>query len=133
APALAHRQPFLAIEPVQLLAVHHDALPAQQQVQPPIAKTPALGRQILQSLPQHDVVRSLGGIAVGLRLKPHQPAGPPLRIALLLDRPAHSQSSHPGRQKFFPSISFSLRFSSSSAFSRRASDTSIPPYRERHL
>jgi hypothetical protein len=52
-----------------------------------------------------------------------------------------------GRQKFFSehlfqggrsSIDsansfFSLRFSSSSAFSRRASETSMPPYFDRHL
>ena len=70
-------------------------------------------------------------------LQADQPAGPPLRIALLPDRPAHSQSPRPGRQKFFPSISFSvaasravsassffsLRFSSSSAFSLRASES----------
>jgi hypothetical protein len=54
------------------------------------------------------IVRPLGGISVGLRLQPHHPAGPSLRIAFLLDRPAHSQSSNSGRQKFFPNISFSV-------------------------
>jgi hypothetical protein len=32
AAALAHHQPFLAIEPVELLVVQHDTLPLQQQM-----------------------------------------------------------------------------------------------------
>ena len=78
---------------------------------------------------------------------PDQTAGPPLRVALLCHRPVHGVSPRTGRQKFFPSISrsvetssiysassfFSLAFSSSSAFSLFASDTSMPPYLERHL
>src|SRR3954471_1030593 len=76
-----------------------------------------------------------------------EPTGSPLRVALLPDRPGHSSFPQAGRQKFFPSISFnvdassidsassffSLRFSSSRAFSLRASEISIPPYRDRHL
>jgi hypothetical protein len=77
---LAHRQPFLAIEPVQLLPVQHDTLPAQKQMQAPITEPPAFRSQFLQPMPQGIVIRSLGGIAIGLRLQAHQPAGPPLRI-----------------------------------------------------
>src|SRR3954452_18060119 len=75
-----------------------------------------------------------------------EPTGSPLRVALLPGRPGHSPFPQAGRQKFFPSISstvdassidsassfFSLRFSSSRAFSLRASEISIPPYRDRH-
>jgi hypothetical protein len=50
-------------------------------------------------------------------------AGPPLRVALLPYRPGHSSFPQAGRQKFFPSISFSVEASSidsaSSFFSLR--------------
>ena len=106
-----------------------------------VAEAAALRSKFLQPSPQRVIVRSRRGIAVGLRLQANQVAGPPLRVALLIDRPGHSTSPQAGRQKFFPSISFrvdassivsasnflSLRFSSSSAFSLRASETSIPP------
>ncbi len=79
--------------------------------------------------------------AVRLRLQADQPAGATLRIALLLDSPTHGRSPCAGRQKFFPKASrrvatssiasarsfLSLRFSSSRAFRRRASETSMPP------
>jgi hypothetical protein len=84
---------------------------------------------------------------MSLRMQTDEPIGPPLRLALLLDRPGHSSSPQAGRQKFFPSISFSfeassidsassffsLRFSSSRAFSLRASEISIPPNGTEHL
>ena len=38
-------QPFLAIEPPELFVVHCPSLPAQQPVQPPIAKPPSLAGQ----------------------------------------------------------------------------------------
>lgn len=47
AAALPHHQPFLAIEPVELLPVQHDAFPLQQDVQASIAEPPALRRQCL--------------------------------------------------------------------------------------
>src|SRR5271155_427736 len=76
-------------------------------------------------------------------MQANQPAGATLRVALIPHCPGHSSSLQAGRQKFFPSISFSvdassidsaksflsLRFSSSSAFSLRASEISIPPAR----
>ena len=41
-----------------------------------------------------------------------QPVGATLRITLLSDSPGHSSSPQAGRQKFFPSISFSVDASS---------------------
>jgi hypothetical protein len=95
--ALAHRQPLLLVEPVQLLAVQKDALPFQQNVQPAVTKAPTLRRQRTQSLPQTDVIWAQRGIAISLRLKPHQPTGPTLRITSLSDRPAHSLPPCTGR------------------------------------
>jgi hypothetical protein len=40
--ALADHQPFLAIEPVELLVVQHDALAPQQQLKASIPEPPAL-------------------------------------------------------------------------------------------
>ena len=50
--ALAHRQPFLAIEPVELLPVQHDAFAPQQKVQAPVAEPPSLRSQFPQPLPE---------------------------------------------------------------------------------
>lgn len=80
-------------------------------------------------------------VAVDLRRDANELAGSPLRVVLLIDCPAHGRLPRGGRQKFFLSISFnvalsmtssassffSLRFSSSSAFRRLASEISRPP------
>jgi hypothetical protein len=42
-PLASHLQPFLAVEPSQLLVVHDDALALEQDVQPPIAEPSANG------------------------------------------------------------------------------------------
>ena len=108
----AHRQPLLPIEAEELLVVQGEALPSQQDEQAPIAQATALAGQAAQAYP-HDRIVTMGrGVAVRLRLQADQPAGATLRIALLLDGPAHGCSSCAGRQKFFPSASRSVATSS---------------------
>lgn len=132
---------FLTIQPQQLLVVHGDPLPRQQDAEPPVAEAPALAGTVAQ--PLTDLGR------VGLRLPPHglrvdrdQPAGPPLREALLRHQAQRGGPACRRRSLFFLSRSlsadtssidsassyFSRLFSSSSDFSRLASDGDIPPY-----
>ena len=59
AAAPAHLQPFLAVEPAELLVVHDDAFAAEQDVQPPIAEPPAKWRPARAAAPA----------------PPHRPAG----------------------------------------------------------
>src|SRR5579859_1616801 len=147
ATAPAHRQPFLPVDAEQSFVVQPDPFPRQQDVQATIAKPSPLRRQFAQSLADRAVVRSARTVAVGLRVQADQSTRTALRVALLVNRPAHGLPPQARRQKFFPSISrsvatssidsassfFSFRFSSSRPFSLRASDTSMPPYFVRHL
>jgi len=55
-PSCANRQPFLAVDPLGLLAVDHDAVPAKQDVQSPVAEPPALLRQLTQTRPQVAII-----------------------------------------------------------------------------
>src|ERR1700681_4896604 len=80
-------------------------------------------------------------------IDPHQPACAPLAQSVPLNQLAHRDSPRRRLQTFFPSRSlsaalssiasansfFSRRFSSSKDFSRRASETSSPPYFAFHL
>src|ERR1700761_4503785 len=116
-------------------------------MQSPIAEPPPLSRQHPQPLQDRHVIGTAAGIAERLRCHADKFARPTLRIAPLLHRPAHGGPPQAGRHEFFARRSFSvdtssidsassflsLAFSSSSAFSRFASDTSMPPYFERHL
>src|SRR5262249_32136269 len=101
-----------------------------------------LQNQLAQSVAKAGIVRTARAVAVDPRHHPDQPASATLRIAFLFNRPGHDLPPQPRRQKFFASISrsvdtsiidsarsfFSRAFSSSRAFSRLASDTSMPPY-----
>ena len=80
--ALAHGQPLLAVEPLRLLAVHDVPLPAQQRVQPTIAKTPTLLRQLPQPFAQRRVSEPAPGVARARTVEPHDPARPPLAHAM---------------------------------------------------
>lgn len=57
-PPLAHRQSFLAVEPLGLLAVHDLSLPREQNVQPPVAEPAPLGHRHPQALTQIVIVRA---------------------------------------------------------------------------
>ena len=55
----AHRQPLLAVDPLDPLPVDGMALAPEQHVQPPVAEAPPLLGQGLQPLAQRAVVRPL--------------------------------------------------------------------------
>src|SRR5512139_2024560 len=52
-----HRQPFLAIQPLRLLAVDGDTVPAKQDMQAAITEPPTLLRQLAQARPQVAIIR----------------------------------------------------------------------------
>ena len=54
-----HDQALLPVEPEQALVVHNEAFPAQQDVQPPIAKAPAFIGESLHPLAECTIVRTL--------------------------------------------------------------------------
>src|SRR3954466_4825488 len=137
-----HRQSFLTIEPLRPLPVPHQSFLAQQDVQTALAEAPPLGRQLPHPGPPGCICRSPRPIAGRPAGRLDGAARPPL--AHLEPGPKVSDRLAPRgrRQNFFESRSFSATlssiasaksffsfvFSSSSAFSRRASDTSMPPY-----
>ncbi len=141
ASSAAHRQALFPIQAVKLLVVHHHALAFQQDAEAPVAEpAPLLGelahfiadlRVVGRPFPPHR-----------LRIDTDQNAGPALREIMI---PHRLQGRVPPLlrcRQGFPSKSFnttlssivsaksrlSLAFSSSSCFSRLASDNSIPPY-----
>src|SRR5271169_2797478 len=58
-----------------LSVVQLDALPAQQDMQAPIAEPPAFGSKPTQPLAELTAITARGGIAVGLRCDADQRAG----------------------------------------------------------
>jgi hypothetical protein len=102
----------------------------------PVAEPAALSRQSQQTRAKRTVVSSLRSVAVDLRRDAPEPAGPPLRVVLLFDRPAHGRLTRGGRQKFFRSISFevalSITSSASSFFSWRFSSSREHPPQSSH-
>ncbi len=134
-------QPFLAVEPLDLLAVDRDAVPAQQDVQTPMAEPPALLRQLTQTRPQVAIICPTRTIPHARAIRSDNRACPPLahpqRCLEMRDR----LSLRGGRHHFFDSRSFnpalssivsassrlSRAFSSSGDLRRFASDTARPP------
>src|SRR6267154_3210774 len=145
--ALANHQPLLAIQTLNALFVDRMALAPQQHMQPPIAEPPPLLGQGLQPLAKFAVILPPGLVAHAGPIAVDHPARPPLAHLIGLLQISRSLPMRGGRHHFFPSrsfnatlssmasasIRFSLAFSSSNAFSRRASDTSRPPYLAFHL
>jgi hypothetical protein len=80
-PALAHRQPFLAVEPVDAVLARLLALLPQQDEQPPIAEAPAGVGEIAQLGAQFRVRRPPRRIAHGLAVHIDDGTGPTLRQA----------------------------------------------------
>lgn len=140
--AAAHGEPFLAIEPVDALAIEQPALAPQQRMEAPIAKSAAEMLQLAQPLAQRRIIQTLRSVAHAGAVYPKDAAGLPLT------HPEHRlqmQYGHPtgsGPRHFFASRSFSaalssmasassrlsFAFSPSSARIRFASKTSSPPY-----
>ncbi len=59
----ADNQTFLDIEPLRLLAIDHQALAAQQDVQAPVTKPPPLVRQLPQPAAKLGIITTPGPIA----------------------------------------------------------------------
>src|SRR5690606_34314919 len=72
------RQPFLAIEPLGLLAVDHHPLPAQQDMQTAIAEPAALVGQLAQLLAKRSVIVPRGTVTHALAIGIDDTARPPL-------------------------------------------------------
>ena len=89
---LAHCKLFLAVQPIELLPVHDDALPFEQQVQATVAKPSPFGSQHSQPFTQGRIIGLACLIPIGLRFQTHQIARLALRVALLADRPIHGFS-----------------------------------------
>ena len=110
AAAPAHGQPLLAIEPEQPLVVHHVAFPAQQDVQAPIAKAPALMRPSPSSA---RAARPSSGrcepVAHRHPAASRSSARPPLAHLQRLSEMSDRLSPGSGRHHFFPSSSFKPR------------------------
>jgi hypothetical protein len=80
-PALAHRQPFLAAEPVDAVLARRLALLPQQNEQPPIAEAPAGVGEIAQLGAQFRIRRPPRRIAHGLADQIDNGTGSTLRQA----------------------------------------------------
>src|SRR5690606_10769858 len=78
-PALAHRQPFLAVEPVDAIDAGWLSLPPQQDEQPPIAKPAALIGKIAQPAAQFGLRWTARLVADHLAIGTDEGAGPTLR------------------------------------------------------
>src|ERR1700694_3263403 len=139
----AHDQSFLPIEPVHALVVYLNPFPHQHRGQPAVAEAHALGRQVLQPLPQLCVAAgSPPAIAIRRSCQIHQPAGVPFAHGVLPHDITRGCPKSHRLYQFFERTSFrvrlsnvssattwfSLRFSSSKCFSFLASPLSIPPY-----
>ncbi len=89
AAAPAHHQLLLAVQPIELLAIHRMSFTGQQPTETPVAEAPPLGRQLAQALTQSAVVRAPGLIAQRRMIDSHQPACAALTQAVLRDHSAH--------------------------------------------
>jgi hypothetical protein len=132
-PATANLEPFLDADARQLLKVQSEAFALQQNVQTAIAK----------AVPYGAIERPPAAIAHQAAVRTDRLACPPLAQSVDLVEGSVGLESGGGRHHFLEATSrnvalssiasansfFSLLLSSSSAFSRRASETSIPPYR----
>jgi hypothetical protein len=147
AAAAADVKPLLGIEPPQPLVVHVRAVAFKQDMQAPIAKPLARRCQLAQLEPDRRVIRPPTAIADRCSIRSDHLARPPLAHRIGLAQVSRGYSSGDGRHHFFEAMSFNMAlssiasassffsfpFSSSSVFSRRASDTSSPPYFAFHL
>ena len=116
-------------------------------MQPPIAEPPAFGRQFANALANRRVVGAPAAVADRRTVARECGAGPPLAHVMRFAHVSDSLPSSGGLQHFrlltsfkiaLSSIAsassfFSLAFSSSSALSRLASETSMPPNFAFHL
>src|SRR3977135_1709811 len=139
--AATHFQALLTIEPPDLLQVPDDAAPPRHLTNAADPEATSLGSELLQKSPLGIVTPTLLLVTHRGSIHRQKPRGAALRHAVMLNHVPDRRVVYPSRQKFFPPRSskaalssicsarsfFSRRFSSSSAFSFLASDTSMPP------
>ncbi len=77
--AAAHRQPFLTVDPLDLLLVRHLALAPQQCVQAAIAEAPPLLDERLQPLSQVAIIGPPRLVAHARPIRPNHPVRPGAR------------------------------------------------------
>lgn len=137
----AHRQAFLAVEPIDPVHPGRLALAAQQHEEPPIAEPSTVVGQFAQTATQLRIRSTLRLITDHLTIRPGNPARPPFREPEQGPQMRDRLALHGRRYHFFETSSFiaaksnicsassffSLAFSSSSAFNRFASGTVMPP------
>ena len=143
----ANLQPLLGVEPAQLLVVQGHPFTPQQHVQSAIAEAPSNRSYLAQPAANEAIIRPAAAVPHRAAVHPKCLTCPPLAHPVDLFEVSGSFSSGGGRHHFLAATSrsmalssiasarslLSLAFSSVSAFSRRASDTSIPPYFAFHL
>jgi hypothetical protein len=143
----ANLETLLPINPQKFLVIEPEALARQQNAQPPIAKPATLRRQRPQALPQTRILGPSRTIPNRSATDPKQSTRPPLAQPMNLTGVRNSHPPRGGRYHFFDAKSFKTAlssmafaksffnraFSSSSPFSRLASETSRPPYFDFHL
>src|SRR5690606_41331344 len=108
APAAAstpHRQAFLLVEPLGLLAVDHHPLPAQQDMQTAIAEPATLVGQLPQLLSQTGIIVPGGTVTHALAIGIDDTARPPFAHPVAGPEMSHSFPHGGGRQNFFASRS----------------------------
>ncbi|MGY3149553.1 hypothetical protein ACVWYQ_006552 [Bradyrhizobium sp. USDA 3397] len=143
----AHLQPFLTIEAAELLVVHGQTLATHQHEQAAIAEPSADCRQLAKAGTHGGIGRPAASITERGAIHPEHRTRPSLAHLERTLQVSDGLSPGGGRHHFFEATSlsmalssiasaksfFSFAFSSSSAFSRLASDTSRPPYFAFHL
>src|SRR5690606_24166342 len=143
----AHHELFFAVDPEQALVIDLIPFPPQQDVQAPIAEPSPLVGNGFHPIAQHDVIGPKRLVAHRHPATSQYSARPPLAHPIGSLEMGDSIPLGGGRYHFFPRRSFSAAlssmlsassflsraFSSSRAFRRRASLTSMPPYLAFHL
>jgi hypothetical protein len=141
-----HGKPLLAVEPIDPLVIHPSSFSPQQYVQASIPEARLSLCQFSKTSPQIGRILALRLVAQARSAHPDRSAGSSLAHREDFLQHTHELVPGRGRHHFFETtafsawlssvrsatICFSLRFSSSSIFSRRASFTSRPPYSRFH-
>ena len=101
-----HRQAFLAIEPLDPLAVDALTFPAQQRMEPTVAVSRVLRGQLAQSRDQRRRVAATTAIPLRRATHSYQPAGPAFAESVVGDHGLSRLASTYGRSYFPPTTSF---------------------------
>lgn len=86
---LAHGQPLLPVEPIELLPVDLNTFPLQQDMQATISEATPLAGQFLEPRTDRDIISPRRPIAEQARIDVDQAASSALRVALFFHCPGH--------------------------------------------